>query len=101
MDSTPASTSSGEAVKVRLFGREYGVRGQGNKKYLEKLADFINERSEEIRRNTHVVSTLDLVVLTLLNITDEMFRHQQEKDQTIKELEAKTEKLLKAIDRAV
>ncbi|MBI4966060.1 MAG: cell division protein ZapA [Desulfomonile tiedjei] len=90
-----------EAVKVRLFGREYNIRGHGNKKYVQRLADFINERADEVQRHTKVVSTIDLVILTLLNITDEMFQYRQVKDQTIKELEEKAEKLLKAIDRTV
>ena len=48
-----------------------------------------------------VVSTLDLAILTLLNITDEMFQSKQVKEQTIRELEEKTDRLLKAIDRVV
>jgi cell division protein ZapA (FtsZ GTPase activity inhibitor) len=90
-----------EAVKVRLFGREYNIRGHGNKKYVAKLADFINERADEIQQQTKVVSTIDLVILTLLNITDEMFQYRQVREQTIKELEEKADKLLKAIDRTV
>lgn len=90
-----------EAVKVRLFGREYGIRGHGNKKYIETLADFIKERADEIESRATVVSTLDLAILTLLNITDEMFQSKQVKEQTIRELEEKTERLLKAIDRVV
>lgn len=90
-----------EAVKVRLFGREYSIRGHGNKKYIETLADFIKERADEIESRATVVSTLDLAILTLLNITDEMFQSKQVKEQTIRELEEKTERLLKAIDRVV
>jgi cell division protein ZapA len=90
-----------EAVKVRLFGREYSIRGHGNKRYIQTLADFIKERADEIQRRATVVSTLDLAILTLLNITDEMFRNKQVKEQTIRELEEKTDRLLKAIDRVV
>jgi len=88
-------------VKVRLFGREYRIKGHGNKKYVEELADFINRTADEIQRNTNVVSTLDLVVLTLLNVADELFRSRQVKDATLEELEEKTKKLIKAIDRGV
>jgi len=86
---------------VRLFGREYSIRGHGNRSYVQKLAEFINQRGEEIQRQTSVVSTLDLVILTLLNVSDEMFRCKQNRERTLKELEEKTEKLLKTIDRVV
>jgi cell division protein ZapA (FtsZ GTPase activity inhibitor) len=84
-----------------LFGREYSIRGHGNKKYVQKLADFIMERAEAIRQQATVVSTLDLVILTLLNITDEMFQSKRIKEKTIRELEEKTDRLLKTIDRVV
>jgi len=90
-----------EAVKVRLFGREYSIRGHGNKKYIETLADFIKQRADEIESRATVVSTLDLAILTLLNITDEMFQSKQVKEQTIRELEEKADRLLKAVDRVV
>jgi cell division protein ZapA len=100
-DFDAGSRESTEAVKVRLFGREYSIRGHGNRTYVKKLAEFINERGEEIQRRTAVVSTLDVVILTLLNISDEMFRCKQNRERTLKELEEKTDKLLKTIDRVV
>jgi len=86
---------------VQLFGREYSIRGHGNRKYVEDLASFINAKAEQIKTSAKVVSTLDLVILTLLNVTDEFFQCKKVKEQAIKELEEKTERLRKAIDRAV
>jgi cell division protein ZapA (FtsZ GTPase activity inhibitor) len=88
-------------VKVRLFSREYTIRGQGDRKYVERLAEFINAKAEEVQRRARVISTLDLVILTLLNVTDEMFRYKRDKEEAIKKLEEKTEKLGKAIDRVI
>ncbi|MGB6068656.1 MAG: cell division protein ZapA [Desulfomonilaceae bacterium] len=101
MDYGNKSEELTEAVKVRLFGREYNIRGHGNKKYIQTLADFIKERADEIQRHASVISTLDLAILTLVNIADEMFQYKQAKEQTIRELEEKTDRLLKAIDRVV
>jgi cell division protein ZapA (FtsZ GTPase activity inhibitor) len=84
-----------------LFGREYSVKGHGDKRYVQKLSEFIKERADAVQRHGTVVSTLDLVVLTLLNITDELFQYKRVKEQTIKELEEKTEKLLEALDRPI
>ncbi|MFH1116917.1 MAG: cell division protein ZapA [Pseudomonadota bacterium] len=82
-----------------MFGREYSIRGHGNRRYIQELADFIRDRAEAVQSNAKVVSTLDLVVLTLLNITDEMFRDKQVREQTIKELEEKVDRLGRAVDR--
>ena len=86
---------------MRLFGREYSIRGHGNKRYIEQLADFITKRAELIQASTTIVSTLDLVILTLLNVTDEMFQDKQVKEQTIRELEEKADRLLEAVERVV
>ena len=83
---------------MRLFGREYSIRGHGDKNYIQKVSDYIIERSETIQRQASAVSTLDLVILTLLNITDEMFQDKEAKERTIRELEEKTDRLLKSID---
>jgi len=86
---------------VRLFGREYSIRGHGDKNYIQKVSDYIIERSETIQSQASAVSTLDLVILTLLNITDEMFQDKEAKERTIRELEEKTDRLLRTIDRTV
>jgi cell division protein ZapA len=83
---------------VQLFGREYSIRGHGNRKYVEDLAEFINAKAQRIKHSAKVVSTLDLAILTLLNVADELFQCNQVKEQTLKELEEKTERLRKAID---
>ncbi len=84
-----------------MFGREYSVRGHGDKRYVQNLAEFIKKRADIIQGQGTVVSTLDVVVLTLLNITDELFQYKRVKEQTIQELEEKTEKLLETLDRPI
>lgn len=64
-------------VRVRLFGREYGIKGHGNVQYVQRLADYINEKAETIKRHSGVVSTMDLAILTLLNIADEKFQEKR------------------------
>ncbi|MEI7448649.1 MAG: cell division protein ZapA [Desulfomonile sp.] len=86
---------------MQLFGREFSIKGHGNRTYIQEIVDFIRERAEAIQLQVKVVSTLDLVILTLLNITDEMFQDKHDKERTIRELEEKTDRLLKSIDREV
>ncbi len=88
-------------MKVSLFGHECDVLGYNNSRELQKLADFITQRAESIKKKTPAISTLDLAILTLLNITEEMFQHKHVTEVPIKKLEEKTDRLLKAIDRIV
>ncbi len=90
-----------QTVKISLFGHECDVLGYGNSREVQKLADFITQRAESIKKKTAAKSTLDLAILTLLNITEEMLQHKHVKEVTIKKLEEKTDRLLKAIDKIV
>jgi len=85
-------------VRIRLFGRDYTVKGHGNRKYVEKLSEFINEKAEEIERRARVVSTLDLVILTLLNVSDELFQCRSGQDAQVEGTEEEAAELLKEID---
>lgn len=78
-------------MKVRLFGREYKIKGHGNTKHVENLAAFINAKAEEIKSRTKVISTLDLVILTLLNITDEMLQREGLQERRVKDAEDKAD----------
>lgn len=77
------------------------MRGHGDREYVTTLAEHIQSRADEIRDKVSVVSTLDLVILTLLNITDELFQEKRAQTESQKELEEKAAKLLEAIDKAV
>jgi cell division protein ZapA len=95
------SRESADTVKVNLFGRDYSLRGHGDVRHVQDLADFITAKANEIRTSVSKASTQDLVVLTLLNIADELFQHKNATEKTIRKLEEKTDRLLEAIDRVI
>jgi cell division protein ZapA (FtsZ GTPase activity inhibitor) len=68
---------------------------------VRDLAGYISERAEEIGKNTAVISTLDIAVLTLLNITDELFQERLDRRVTDDELEESAREGEQATDRAV
>ncbi|MEW6349153.1 MAG: cell division protein ZapA [Thermodesulfobacteriota bacterium] len=76
---------------MRLFGRDYSIRGHGNRAYLEKLAVFIETRADEIREKSHISSALDLAVLTLLSVADELFQTERGDSTKRQEPEETTE----------
>jgi cell division protein ZapA (FtsZ GTPase activity inhibitor) len=75
------------------------VKGRGQRKYIDRLTSFIHEKAQEVQNRTRVVSTLDVVILTLLNVTDELFRRQKDYDEKLRALEQQPEHLFREIDR--
>jgi cell division protein ZapA len=78
-------------VRLRLFGRDYSIRGHGNREYLERLGDYITEKADAIQDKSHPLSTLDLAVLSLLSVTDELFQIRLGDSRTRQESEDNTE----------
>ena len=87
---------------VQIMGHEYPVEaGAGEELYVNRLAQFVQERMTELKDESKVIDSYKLAVLTAMNIADELFRLQETKGSTSKALENKTDALLKLLDDAL
>jgi cell division protein ZapA len=82
---------------VQIMGHEYPVEASADEElYVNRLAQFIQERMTELKDESKVIDSYKLAVLTAMNIADELFRLQETKG-----LESKTDDLLKLLDDAL
>jgi cell division protein ZapA len=88
-------------VKVEILGREYKLKSDADEEYVQELARYVNEKIEEVLKNTGTVTTLDVVILTILNIADEFFRLRNERGSIQKGIERRFENLIKLIDSQI
>jgi cell division protein ZapA len=87
---------------VQIMGHEYPVEASADEElYVNRLAQFIQERMTELKDESKVIDSYKLAVLTAMNIADELFRLQETKGSTSKALESKTDDLLKLLDDAL
>ncbi|HOP62859.1 MAG TPA: cell division protein ZapA [Spirochaetota bacterium] len=61
-------------VKVNILGQTYSIKGDAPPEYIMQLADYVNEKVEEVSRNVSSVSTLQMAILVSLNIADEYYQ---------------------------
>jgi len=61
-------------VIVRIMGQEYTMVGSESREYMQKIANFVDDKMVDIARNTKKLSTAMVAVLTALNIGDEYFK---------------------------
>ena len=89
-------------VEITIFGSRYTL--EGNKEYIKKLADYVEQRIKEGIKNSPEISSLKVVVATLLSVADELFAL---KDRVAKEkkesefTEGKIDGLMKLIDEKI
>jgi len=76
-----------ESVTVSIFGQEYTLKGDAESDYVQKLAQFVDERMNEVARNSSIASTAKVAILAAVNIADELFREQHKRLENMVTLE--------------
>ena len=61
-------------VQVRIAGNEYILRGNESAEYMQKVALYVDTKTDEIMKANHTLSTSMASVLTAVNIADEFFK---------------------------
>ena len=85
-------------VEVNIFGHDYTVKTDADSEYIQKIASYVDEKMDEIVRNTKTVSTLNVAILAALNIADDFFKEVRKREELISEVEHRSEELVKTID---
>jgi len=62
---------------VRIFGNEYGIRGEADPEYIEKVAQYVDARMREVSERMEIASHSRVAVLAAVNIADELLRSRE------------------------
>jgi len=68
-----------EAVAVRIAGHEYKIRSDGDAEGLRQIAGYVDRAMARVREGTGTVDTLDVAVLTCLNLAREILTLREER----------------------
>jgi cell division protein ZapA len=85
-------------VEIKVFGQTYTVKTDAEEDYIQKVAKYVNEKMEEILKKTKSVSTLNVAILTALNIADDLLKEKEKRTTLLREVEAKSRDLVEKID---
>lgn len=90
-----------ESVTVSIFGQEYTLKGGSDAEYVQKVAQFVDERMNEVARNATAVSTAKVAILAAVNIADELFREQQKRLENMVTVEDRSVQLTMLLAKEV
>jgi cell division protein ZapA len=85
-------------VEIKVFGQTYTVKTDAEENYIQEVAKHVNEKMEEVLRKTKSVSTLNVAILTALNIADDLLKEREKRIALLREIEAKSRDLVEKID---
>jgi cell division protein ZapA len=85
-------------VEIKVFGQTYTVKTDAEEDYIQEIAKYVNEKMEEVLKKTKSVSTLNVAILTALNIADDLLKEKGKRIALLQEIEAKSKDLVEKID---
>ncbi len=85
-------------VEIKVFGQTYTVKTDAEEDYIQEVAKYVNEKIQEVLKKTKSVSTLNVAILTALNIADDLLREREKRIALVREVETKSKDLVEKID---
>jgi len=86
------------SVEVVILGQKYTIKGDAPEEYIRKLASYVDTRVKEVNSSVPNVMPVKALILTSLNIADELFRMKTEQEKVTKVIEDKTAVLTSLFD---
>jgi cell division protein ZapA len=85
-------------VEIKILGQTYTVKTDADEDYIQEVARYVNEKMDEVLKKTRSVSTLNVAILTALNIADDLLKEREKRKGLLQEVENKTKDLVEKID---
>ncbi len=84
-------------VEIKVFGQTYTVKTDAEEDHIHRVARYVNEKMDEVTRNTKSVSRLNVAILTALNLADDLLREKENRLALLHEVEQKSKDLTEKI----
>ncbi len=75
-------TSDKRSVEIRLGGKDYRLRSDASEQSLQQVAGYVDQAMQKIRERTDTVDSLDIALLTALNLAREVLQLRDQGDAT-------------------
>jgi cell division protein ZapA len=85
-------------VEIKVFGQTYTVKTDAEEDHIQEVARYVNEKMDEVLKKTRSVSTMNVAILTALNIADDLLKEKEKRIALLREIETKSKDLAEKID---
>ena len=88
-------------VKVSIFGQAYTINGDAPRDYILQLADYLNQKMEQVSTYSADINPTQVAILAALNVADEYFQLKKLKTGVDSEVERRTMALISMLDEGL
>jgi len=86
------------SVEVIILGQKYTIKGDAPEEYIRNLASYVDIKLKEVNSSIPNAMPVKALILTSLNLADEIFRMKNEQEKLTKVIEDKAEVLTSLFD---
>ncbi len=86
-----------KVVEVNLFNHKYHIRTDEDDKHINEVVEYVTRKMEDTVNNTKAVGTLQVAVMTVLNIADDYIKLKRE----VNRIEERAGRLIRTIEERV
>jgi len=87
-----------KAIEVTIMGQKFLVKSESNEDYVAKVAGYVDGKVNEVLNNTKAVASMQVALLTAMNIADEFLKFRSEKADRLGKVEKKIQDMIELID---
>jgi cell division protein ZapA len=88
-------------VKVQIFGQVFPIQGDLDEEYMQKLAEYVDDKMRAIVDMTPTVDTQKVAILAAMAIADELHSLRKERGEREELLKEQAERCLTLVERAL
>lgn len=87
-----------KTIEVEVFGHRFSLQGEGDEAYFHELAEYVDTQMRTLAKQTKTSTPTKLAILAAINVTDELFRKQRNRESGETEMERRAQLLVERID---
>ena len=87
-----------QGIRVVIYDQEYFMRGDLNREYIQKLAQYLDGKMRSIAERTRTVDTLRVAMLAALNVVDEYHQLKAKYEAVTQHMDQKVGEYTNALD---
>jgi cell division protein ZapA len=90
-----------KSVEIKIMNQKFNLKTESDEAYVQRVSDYVNKKIFDVQEKTRSVSSLNVALLTALNIADDYFKMKGNKKDHRQEAKQKVEEIIQLIDHCM
>ena len=88
----------GKTFNISILGQKLSVLSDAGDEHVAYVVKYVDDKVKEVENISGNINTLNVAILTALNIADEYIKYKETKEDICNQLESRSEKLISLIN---